>query len=189
MAEKKTDILTACDLKKDLESNSGVKGCRVSVVEMPQRSSQIDTHMKIKGISQIYNIHYKEGGMRFWKAFDIGKGERMVQDHMPSAEIPKVKVVQAFPEACLSSGTMEFQTHWRGKDLTYRYWKRWKGCIFWVPYWRVYLLFWFWNRAPEAPRCRKSCPSLTQGVGSIWLHKASLCWCGKWWTIKATFRV
>ncbi|CAH3018768.1 unnamed protein product [Porites evermanni] len=25
---------------------------------------------------------------------------------MPSAEIPKVKVVQAFPEACLSSGTM-----------------------------------------------------------------------------------
>ena len=30
----------------------------------------------------------------------------MVQDNMPSAEIPKVKVVQAFPEACLSSGTM-----------------------------------------------------------------------------------
>ena len=30
----------------------------------------------------------------------------MVQDNMPSVEIPKVKVVQAFPEACLSSGTM-----------------------------------------------------------------------------------
>ena len=29
-----------------------------------------------------------------------------MQDKMPSAEIPKVKVVQAFPEACLSSGTM-----------------------------------------------------------------------------------
>ena len=97
VAEMKTDILTACDLKKALERNGGVKGCRVSVVEMPQRSSQIDTNVKIKGISQIHNICYEEGGIRFWKAFDIGKGKGMVQDNMPSAEIPKVKVVQAFP--------------------------------------------------------------------------------------------
>ena len=90
VAETKTDILTACDLKKALESNGGVKGCHVSVVEMPRRSSQIDTNVKIKGISQIHNIRYEEGGMRFWKAFDIGKGERMVQDNMQSIEIPKV---------------------------------------------------------------------------------------------------
>lgn len=102
VAETKTDILTACDL-----SNGGVKGCRVSVAEMPQRSSQIDVkNVKIKGISQIHNIRYEEGGMRFWKAFDIGKGERMVQDDMPSVEIPKVKVLQAFPETCRSSGAM-----------------------------------------------------------------------------------
>ena len=106
VAVTKTDILTACDLKKALESNGGVKGCRVSIVEMPQRSSQIDTNVKIKGISQIHNIRYEEGGIRFWKAFDIGKGKRVVPDNMSSAEIPKVKVVQAFPEACLSSGTM-----------------------------------------------------------------------------------
>ena len=106
VAETKTDILTACDLKKALESNGGVEGCRVSVVEMPQRYSQIDTNVKIKGISQIHNIRYEEGGIRFWKAFDIGKGKRVVQDNMPSTEIPKVKVVQAFTEACLSSGTM-----------------------------------------------------------------------------------
>ena len=106
MAETKTDILTACDLKKALESHGGVKGCRVNVVEMPQRSSQIDTNVKLKGISKIHNIRYEEGGIRFRKEFDIGKGKRVVQDNMPSAEIPKVKVVQAFPEACLSSGTM-----------------------------------------------------------------------------------
>ena len=41
---------------------SGVKGCQVSVVEMPQRSSQTDTNVKIKGISQIHNIPYEEGG-------------------------------------------------------------------------------------------------------------------------------
>lgn len=51
VAVTKTDILTACDLKKALESNGGVKGCRVSIVEMPQRFSQIDTNVKIKGIS------------------------------------------------------------------------------------------------------------------------------------------
>ena len=73
---------------------------------MPQRSSQIDTNVKIKGISQIHNICYEEGGIRFWKASYIGKGKRVVQDNMPSAEIPKGKVVQAFLEACLSSGTM-----------------------------------------------------------------------------------
>ena len=73
VAETKTNILTACDLKKALESNGGVKGCRVSVVEMLQRSSQsADTNVKIKGISQIHNIRYEEGGIRFWKAFDIG---------------------------------------------------------------------------------------------------------------------
>ena len=40
------------------------------------------------------------------ESIDIGKGKRVVPDNMSSAEIPKVKVVQAFPEACLSSGTM-----------------------------------------------------------------------------------
>ena len=73
---------------------------------MPQRSSQTDTNVKIKEISQIHNIRYEKGGIRFWKAFDIGKGKRVVQDNMPSAKIPKFKVVQAFPETCLPSGTM-----------------------------------------------------------------------------------
>ena len=36
VAQTKTDILIAADLKKALESNGGVKGWRVSVVEMPQ---------------------------------------------------------------------------------------------------------------------------------------------------------
>ena len=67
VAVTNTDILTACDLKKALESNGGVKGCRVSIVEMPQRSGQIDTNVKIKGISQIHNICYEEGDIRFWK--------------------------------------------------------------------------------------------------------------------------
>ena len=42
VAETNTDILTACNIKKALESNGGVKGCQGSIAEMPQRSSQID---------------------------------------------------------------------------------------------------------------------------------------------------
>ena len=52
MAKTKTNILTAFDLKKVLERNGGAKGCRVSVVELPQSSSQIDTNARIPGISQ-----------------------------------------------------------------------------------------------------------------------------------------
>ena len=38
VAETKNDILTAFDLKRGLESNGGVKGCQVSVVEMPREN-------------------------------------------------------------------------------------------------------------------------------------------------------
>ena len=75
VAETKTDILTAFDLKRALESNGGVKGCRVSVVEMPKASSQVDTNIRIPGISQIHNIRYKNDGIRYWKAYGVGKGE------------------------------------------------------------------------------------------------------------------
>ena len=53
VAETKTDILTAFDLKRALESNGGVKGCRVSVVEMPKGSTLVDTNIRISGISQL----------------------------------------------------------------------------------------------------------------------------------------
>ena len=49
---QRTNILTAFDLKKVLERNGGAKGCRVSVVELPQSSCQIDTNARIPGISQ-----------------------------------------------------------------------------------------------------------------------------------------
>ena len=70
------------------------------------RNAIVGAENLLKGISQIHDIRYEEGDIRFWKAFDIGKGKRLIQDTMSSAEIPKVKVVQAFPEAYLSSGTM-----------------------------------------------------------------------------------
>ena len=94
MAETKTDILTASDLKVALESNGGVKGCRVCVAEMPQGSNQVDTNIRIPGISHIHNIRCKENGMRYWKAYDVGKGEWLERDTTRSVNIPQLKILE-----------------------------------------------------------------------------------------------
>ncbi|KAJ7319154.1 hypothetical protein OS493_036667 [Desmophyllum pertusum] len=57
-------------------------------------------------ISQIHNIRYEESGMRYWKAYDIGKGEYMAHDETLSVDVPKLKVIKPFPEECPSSGAM-----------------------------------------------------------------------------------
>ena len=106
VAETKTDILTGFDLKRALESNGGVKGCRVSVVEMPKGSSQVDTNIRIPGISQIHNIRYKDDGMCYWKAYGVGKGEWLESDATLSLNIPKLNVLEAFSSECLNTGVM-----------------------------------------------------------------------------------
>ena len=66
VAETKNDILTAFDLKRGLENNGGVKGCRVGVVEMPKSPNQ------------------------------VGKGEWLENDATLSVNIPKLNVREAF---------------------------------------------------------------------------------------------
>ena len=106
VTETKTNILTAFDLKEAMESNVGVKGCRVSVVEMPQSGSQVDTNSRIPGISQIHNIRYEEGGMRYWKAYGVSKGEWLAGDDTLSVNIPKLNVLEAFICESCDTGTM-----------------------------------------------------------------------------------
>ena len=106
VAETKTDILTAFDLKRALESNGGVKGCRVSVVEMPKASSQVDTNIRIPGISQIHNIRYKDDGMRYWKVYSVDKGEWLENDTTLSLNIPKLNVLEAISSEYLNTSVM-----------------------------------------------------------------------------------
>ena len=106
VAETKTDILTAFDLKRALGSNGGVKGCRVSVVEMPKGSTLVDTNIRISGISQIHNIRYTDDGMRYWEAYGVGKGEWLENDATLSVSIPKLNVLEAFSSECLNTGIM-----------------------------------------------------------------------------------
>ena len=106
VAETKTDILTAFDLKRALESNGGVKGCRVSVVEMPKASSQVDTNIRIPGISQIHDISYKDDGIRYWKTYGVGKGEWLENDPPLSLNIPKLNILEAFSSECPNTNVM-----------------------------------------------------------------------------------
>ena len=57
---------------------------------MPKASSQVDTNIRIPGISQIHNIRYKNDGIRYWKAYGVGKGEWLENDPPLSLNIPKL---------------------------------------------------------------------------------------------------
>ena len=76
VAETKNDILTAFDLQRGLESNGGVKGYRVSVVEMPKSPNE------------------------------VGKGEWLGNYATLSVNIPKLNVQEAFSSECLNTGVM-----------------------------------------------------------------------------------
>ena len=106
VAETKTDILAAFVLKRALESKGRVKGCRLSVVEMPKGSNKVDTNIRISGISQIHNIRYNDDGMRYWKAYGVGKGDWLESDATQSVNIPKLNVLEAFSSECLNTGIM-----------------------------------------------------------------------------------
>lgn len=71
---EKHDVVTAEDMKTAIESHGGLTGCRVAVVEVDSSKDLDDTQRKIPGISLLYNFKYEEGGVRMWKAYNIGEG-------------------------------------------------------------------------------------------------------------------
>ena len=67
------EVITAEDIKAALESHGGIKGCRVAVVEV-DTTRERNKDNKIPGIIVLNNFHYKENGIRVWKADNIGFG-------------------------------------------------------------------------------------------------------------------
>ena len=76
------------------------------VAEMPQGSNQVDTNIRIPGISHIHNIRCKENGMRYWKAYGVGKGGWLERDTIRSVNIPQLKILEDFLTECLNTGVM-----------------------------------------------------------------------------------
>ena len=68
---------------------------------MPKDCSQVDTN-----ISQMHNICYKDDGIRYWKAYGVGKGEWLENDPTLPLNIPKLNVLEAFSSECLNTGVM-----------------------------------------------------------------------------------
>jgi hypothetical protein len=91
------DMTTAEDMKKALESHSGLRGCRVAVVEI-DASKDLHGSNKIPDISLLYNCKYEDNGIRVWKAYNIGGGELLTNKDLPvqQQDIVRLTVKQPF---------------------------------------------------------------------------------------------
>jgi len=68
------DVENASDMKRALDSYSGVRGCRASVVKVNTSAQQIHSH-NWTGVQMFSNFQFSEGGIRMWKAYNIGQGK------------------------------------------------------------------------------------------------------------------
>ncbi|KAL9973895.1 hypothetical protein ACROYT_G020402 [Oculina patagonica] len=71
---EKHDIVTAADMKEALESYGGVRGCRNAVAEM-DLAKAAET-MEWKGISALFSFEFLVSGIRAWKAYAVGEGNK-----------------------------------------------------------------------------------------------------------------
>jgi len=68
------DVKTASDVKATIESYGGVKGCYAAVCRV-QASAQTMTKHTMAGVQALHNFSYENGGMRVWRAYDVGPGK------------------------------------------------------------------------------------------------------------------
>ena len=72
--DKGNDVKTASGTKAAIESYGGVKGCYAAVCGV-QASAQTMTKHTMPGVQALHNFSYENGGMRVWRAFDVGPGK------------------------------------------------------------------------------------------------------------------
>ena len=71
-----SDVTTAEEMKKALESHGWLRGCRVAVVEIDP-SKDLHEANKILDISLLYKFKLGDSGIRVWKAYNIGEGKHL----------------------------------------------------------------------------------------------------------------
>ena len=77
------DVQTAAHMKAAIESHGGVKGCYASVCKVQTMSQTMHKHT-MTGIQALNNFCYEGGGLRAWRAYNIGPGK-----FFPSAMIAR----------------------------------------------------------------------------------------------------
>ena len=68
------DIKSASDMKAAIDSYGGVKGCQAAVVKVQESSQTMKKHT-MSGIQSLNNFSFESGGLRVWRAYDVGPGK------------------------------------------------------------------------------------------------------------------
>jgi len=69
------DIKSATDMEAAIDSYGGIKGCQAAVVKVQESSQTMKKHT-MPGIQSLNNFSFESGGLRVWKAYDVGPGKR-----------------------------------------------------------------------------------------------------------------
>ena len=68
------DVKSANDMKTAIESYGGIKGCYAAVC-LVQPSAQTMSKHNMAGIQSLHNFSYENGGIRVWRAYNVGPGK------------------------------------------------------------------------------------------------------------------
>ena len=68
------DVETAASMKAAIESHGGVKGCYASVCKVQTTLQTMHKHT-MTGVQSLNNFSYEGGGLRAWRAYNIGSGK------------------------------------------------------------------------------------------------------------------
>ena len=106
------DVKTASGMKAAIESYRGVKGCYAAVCRV-QPSAQTMTKHTMTGVQALHNFSYENGGMKVWRACDVGPGKFYSAVQLARFGTPqgptKLFTVEPFSRPTVEAGT--YQQH------------------------------------------------------------------------------
>ena len=101
------DVEKAKDMKKAIDSYSGVRGCRASVVKVDTCAQDLHNH-NWNGVLMFSNFKFCADGIRMWKAFNVGEGKFVRYDKLmkrgTSQGSTRLEVVEPFTSPRVSTG-------------------------------------------------------------------------------------
>ena len=101
------DVTTAGDIKDALNSHGGVQGVIPFVVECAPCLSH--TVPKILGISLLHNFEYTDGGLRVWKAYQVGAGNLLKWNDLDSEGNCQPQLFSVTQEDCCVEKSYKFK--------------------------------------------------------------------------------
>ena len=101
------DVEKAKDMKKAIDSYSGVRGCRASVVKVDASAQDLHNH-NWNGLLVLSNFKFCADVIRMWKAFNVGEGNFVRYDKLmkrgTSQGSTRLEVIEPFTSPRLSTG-------------------------------------------------------------------------------------